>query len=102
MSADDAGLKEFHEAIGRAVVQWQSVEWNISGIFLWLLQGDPGAGSAAYHQIIGFKAQLGMVQAVADWSLKETPLLAELQQLLKRAGKKSRRGTKSFIKAHRS
>ena len=30
--------EKFHEAIGRAVVNWQSVEWSISAIFLWVMR----------------------------------------------------------------
>ncbi len=86
--------RAFYQAVGLAVINWQSVEYNITGLFMWLLQGDPGAASAAYHQAVGFKTQLGMVEAAADWALKGSDLLPALKKLLKRASEKSRKRNK--------
>jgi hypothetical protein len=51
--------------------------------------GDAGAASSAYHQAVGSKTQLAMVEAAAGWTLKDHALLPPLQKLLKRASKQS-------------
>ncbi len=89
--ADEKHEKEFFEAIGRAVLQWQRVERSLGVIYLWLIRGEMHLAAAAYHQIIGLNARLSMIDAAIKLALKDDSLGNEWKKLYPEVRRQARR-----------
>jgi hypothetical protein len=87
--ADDSGVseqhaKEFFEAYGRAMLEWQYVEVNLFLIFSVLMRGrDHHIVSAAYHAIMPLHSKLGMITEAMRVAFPETPLFRDWRALRK-------------------
>jgi hypothetical protein len=82
--------KEFFEAYGRAMLQWQYVEANLFLIFSSLIRGrDHHAVSAAYHAVVNLNSKLDMITEVMRVLFPEAPLLSDWERLRKKVSKQS-------------
>lgn len=91
---------ELYMRLGHAITQWAHVENGLLKIF-WKLQGEPvfRITSAIFHTPISDKVCIDMVNNVASFLLKKSPLLGEWEKLHNRANKRLRKRNKL---AHRT
>lgn len=63
-----SSAEEFAEAVGRAIIAFQSVESRAANLFAWLLGAGVGASAVFYH-IGNFTTRIQMMDIAARWML---------------------------------
>ncbi len=91
---------ELYMRLGHAITQWAHVEDSMLKIF-WKLQGEPAfrITSAIFHTSISDQVRIDMVNNIASFVLKKSPLLKEWEKLHKRANQRLK---KRNVLAHRT
>lgn len=91
---------ELYMRLGHAITQWADVENALLKIF-WKLQGEPvfRITSAIFHSPISDQVRIDMVNNVALFLLKKSPLLEEWEKLNEHANRHLRKRNKL---AHRT
>jgi hypothetical protein len=95
---DEAHERQFFEAYGRAMLSWQSVEFELYSIFRSIIRAqNHRVASAAYHAITNLNARLEIITESLKVALPDTSLHQEWAKLRKKIEK---RAAKRNLLAH--
>lgn len=80
---ESENIDDFLNALGAALLEWQSVESNLFLIFNFLVgtHRNPAILSAVYHSVVNITPRLKMTNAAAAIVLKDNPYLQEWTNL---------------------